>query len=98
MSENLKLKIIKVEDEENPDGIPLYKMTLQSDMGTYIRGVAVSDWEDPRKRRSIEKHWLKSIGAIEEVKKVRNSKTEKVLKAEMKAEIKAIEGTEIDDE
>ncbi len=98
MSENLKLKIIKVEDDETPDGIPLYTMVLQSNMGTYTRGVATSEWEDPRNRRSIEKHWLKSIGAIETAKKVRNSKTEKVLKEERKVKIKGIEGTELTDE
>ena len=98
MDEKLKLKIIKAEDEETPDGIYQWRFTLQSNMGTYEKGVAALDWENPRDRRSIEKHWLKSIGAIEAAKKERDSKTEKVQKAEIKAKIKDIEGTDITDE
>ena len=98
MAEKLKLKIIKVEDEETPDGIQMYKMTLQTGLGTYERGVTVSAWEDERDRRSVEKHWLKSIGDIEAAKKVRATKTEKVIKAELEAKMKGIKGTVLEED
>ena len=98
MVEKIKLRIIKVEEEETLDKVSLLRITLQSKMGSYERGVALADWEDERKQRSIKKHWLKSIGAIEEAEKTRQSKPEEERKAEMKAKIKDIEGTVIEDE
>ena len=73
MSEKLKLKIIKVEDEENPDGAITYLMTLQSKRGSYERGVSKSDWEDERAHRSIKKTWLHDIGKIEAEKAIKET-------------------------
>jgi hypothetical protein len=98
MPEKLKLKIIKVEDEETPDGTLSYKMTLQSKMGTYIRGATVSDWEDERKQRSIKKTWRRDIDKIEAAKKKSESKTEEELRTELKVKIKDIEGTELEED
>jgi len=98
MTEELKLEIIKVEEEETQDGIPIYKMTLQTDMGIYERAVTVEVWENERDQRSVTKHWLKSIGKIEVAKRIHQSKTKEERKAETKAKIKNIEGTAIEDE
>ena len=98
MTEELKLKIKKVEEEKTPDGTQMYNMTLQTDMGTYERAVTVEVWENERDQRSVKKHWLKTIGAIEAAKKIRQSKTKEERKAEMKAKIKDIEGSVIEDE
>ena len=98
MTEKLKLKIIKVEDEETPDGVFIYKMTLKSKIGSYLRGVRVSDWEDERARRSIKKTWLRDIGKIEAEKAIKETKTKEELKAEMKAKMKGIKGTEIEED
>lgn len=104
----MKLKIIKVEDEESLDGCVFHEMTLQAKRGTYIRSVAASAWEDERSRRSVERSWLKDIGEIEEAKEKlgakmkAESKTEDEVKAERKAEMKAtradIKGTEIEED
>jgi hypothetical protein len=87
-----------VEEEITQDGMSIYKMTLKSKIGTYIRGVSAANWEDDRARKSIEKSWLHDIGEIEAAKKIRDSKTEDVKKAEMKAKIKDIEGLNIENE
>ena len=98
MAEEMKLKIIKVEEEENSDGLIFYKMTLESKTGTYERGITQRDWESEQDRRSVEKHWLKSIGVIEAAKERNKSKTKEERKAEIKAKIKDIEGIELTDE
>ena len=98
MAEKMGLKIINVEEEQNDDGRISYKMTLQSKMGTYIRGVMQKDWEDEQKKKSIKKHWLKSIGELEAVKKSQQSKTKEERKVEMEAKLKDIVGTELTDE
>jgi hypothetical protein len=40
-------------------------MTLETEKGEYERSVAKSEWEDPRAKRSIVKHWMNDIGGIE---------------------------------
>lgn len=98
MAEKLKLRIKHVEEEETPDGLQIYNMTLQTDEGAYERAVTVEAWENERDQRSIKKHWIKSIGKIEAAKKIRESKTKEEQKEESKAKRKGIEGTEITDE
>ena len=98
MVEKLKLKIIKVEDEESQDGIIIYKMTLKSKIGSYIRGVRKSDWENERAQRNIKKTWLHEIGKIEAEKTIKESKTKEEIKAELKAKMKGIKGTEMEED
>ena len=98
MAEKLKLKIIKVEDEETPDGVLIYKMTLQSNIGTYERGIKASDWEDKRAQRSIKKTWLHEIGKIEAEKGGKEGKTEEEIESETKAKMKDIKGTVLEED
>ena len=98
MTEKLKLEIKHVEEEENSDGIAVYKMTLQTQKGSYERGIMVSHWDNERDRRSIKKKWIKDIGRIEAEQAIKESKTKEERKAETKAKIKSIEGTAIEDE
>ena len=98
MSEKFKLKIINVEDEVTPDGTITYIMTLQSEIGSYERGVSKFEWEDERAQRSIKKTWLRDIGKIEAAKKISDSKTKEEVKAELKADMKGIKGTVIEED
>lgn len=98
MTEKLKLIVTRVEDEENLDGVLTYIMTLKSETGTYIRGVLASDWDDERAQRSIKKTWLRDIGKIEAVKPINESKTKEELKAELKAKMKDIKGTVLEED
>ena len=98
MSEKLKLKIARVEEELTPDGTITYIMTLQSKRGSYERGVSKSEWEDERAQRSIKKTWLRDIGKIEAGKAIEETKTKEEVKAELKAKIKGIKGTEIEED
>ena len=99
MPEKLKLKIIKVEDEETQDGILTYKMTLKSKKGTYLRGVRASHWDNNEQaQRSIKKTWLKEIAEMEAEKAIKESKTKEELKAELAAKKKSIKDTVIEDE
>ena len=98
MTEKLKLKIIKVEDEPTPDGTLTYKITLKSKSGTYIRGISDANWEDERAQRSIKKTWLRDIAKIEAAKKISDSKTKEERKAETKAKLKDIEDTVIEED
>ena len=98
MAEKLKLKIIKVEDEENLDESITYIITLQSKRGSYVRGIQASDWEDERAQRSIKKTWLRDIGRIEAEKAIKETKTKEEIKAELKANMKGIKGTVLEED
>ena len=98
MTEKLTLKIKKVEDELTQDGVLFYKMTLESKIGSYERGIKASDWEDERAQRSIKKTWLHEIGKIEAEKVIKESKTDEEIKAELKAKMKGIKGTVLEED
>ena len=88
-----KLIIYKIEEEENPDGIVMERVTLKKGDNLYIRGVQAKDLLDPRKKKSIFKHWKNSIEEIEKAQ----ARPEKDKKA-MTADIMAMEGEEISNE
>jgi len=86
----LKLKIVKVVSEKNPDGIALLRFSLKTEKATYVRGVALSDWENPQNRRSIKEDWLKTIGTIES--------QDELSEDELEAKAKQFKGDIIEDE
>ena len=88
-----KLIIYKIETEENPDGISMLRITLKMGDALYVRGVQESDMLDPKKKKSIFRHWINSIGKIVEAQ-ARPDKE----KEDMKKTIKNMEGVEITDE
>ena len=98
MTKKIKLKIIKVEDELTRDDVLIYKMTLESELGSYERGVRASDWDDERAQRSIKKTWLHEIGEIEAGKAIEESKTEGEIEVERKAKMKDIKGTVLEED
>ena len=86
----LKLKIEKIEPEENPSGMVVLRMTLKTEKGTYTEGVALEHWENPRDKASVIKHWVRKIEAIESRKKLSEE--------EVKEKVKKYEGEELTDE
>lgn len=86
----LKLKIVKVVPEKNPDGVELLKFSLKTPKATYVRGVALADWENPQSRRSTKEDWLKTIGAIES--------RDRLSEDELEAKAEQYKGEEIEED
>ena len=86
----LKLKVEKIEPEKTPDGFDNLRMTLKTENGTYIRGVSLANWEDPQKKRSVTRTWIKDISLIESHKELSET--------EVKEKVKKYEGEELTDE
>lgn len=86
----LKLKIEKIEPEKTPDGRDVLRMTLKTEKGTYIRGVSLENWEEPQKKKSIIRSWIKDIEAIES--------REELSEEEVKEKVKKYKGEELTDE
>lgn len=83
----LKLKIANAEYDRTQDGVIIVTVTLQSAKGTYTRGIKLSDWENPRAKRSIEKLWLANIAEIEATKELSED--------EIMGKLKKIKGEEL---
>ena len=88
-----KLVIYEIEEEENPDGIMMARVTLKKGDKTYLRGVRSTDLADPKTNKSIFKHWKNDIEKIEQAQ----ARPENEKKA-IKANIEAMKGEEISDE
>jgi hypothetical protein len=87
---NFKLTIARVDPEKNLDGVVSYRMTLETEKGEYERSVAKKEWEDPRAKKSIVKHWVNDIGGIEANKELSDE--------ELTAKAKQITGEVLKDE
>ena len=88
-----KLIIFKIKEEETPDGICMLRITLKMGDKLYVRGVQASDMLDPKKKKSIFRHWINSIEKIEQTQARPDKEKEAMKKA-----IKNMEGVEITDE
>ena len=88
-----KLIIFKIKEEETPDGICMLRITLKMGDKLYVRGVQASDMLDPKKKKSIFRHWINSVEKIEQTQARPDKEKEAMKKA-----IKNMEGVEITDE
>lgn len=86
----LKVKIVHVEPEKTKDGMVVYRMTLKTQKGRYIKGVKKGHWDNPEDRKSVKETWLREIGEIES--------REDIPEEELEAKAKAIEGEEIEED
>lgn len=89
----IKAKIVKIEEEPDNAGNVLLKIILNSNGEIYEFAARAEDYADERKRKSINRSFIKSIKA----RQIENAKSseEKTKRADA---IKALEKTEIEEE
>lgn len=73
----LKMEIKKIEEETNPNGVSLLKITAESEGVLHSFGVKKRDFEDIKKRKSFYRLCLKSIREQKEEAEERKAIKEK---------------------
>jgi len=65
------MKVIKIDEEPNPQGLPLCRILVERNGKKYTFGARKRDYLDKRKRKSIQQTWIRTIKDREEEEEIK---------------------------